>query len=85
MITYYAIREKETGNYFSGSDMGDYSPIFASGYSTPKLFSGLDLKTQIVRRKIDLDRFEIVPVYLGGKCIVSGLPYAGFPPELEEV
>ena len=83
MIIYYAFRDKETKIYLGGTDFGDHSPRMASEYITPKMFSGLELKTELIRRRIDLDKFEIVPVVFGNGMLVSGSPYAGFPPELE--
>lgn len=85
MIKYYAFRTRNTKTYLGGTDFGDHSPRYASKYITPKIFSGLELKTEIVRRRIDLERFEIVPVVSANGILCSGSPYEGFPPELEEV
>ena len=84
MIIYYALRERDTQRFFSGSDFGDYTPLLASEYLSPRLFTNFDLKEQITRRKIDLNRFEIIPVYSGTGILASGFPFEGFPPGIEE-
>jgi len=84
MIIYYALREKSTKLFFSGSDFGDYTPFLASKFLPPRLFTYFDLKEQITRQKIDLNRFEIVPVYSGTGIIASGNAFDGLPPEAME-
>lgn len=83
MITYYAIREKQTKRYISGTDFNDMSAIPISPVLPPLLLAGFELRTQLVRRQIDRTRYEIVPICFGNGILVSGSPYEGFPPELE--
>ena len=64
MILYYAIRNKRTMQYISGTDF-NYSPprqIKASALRPPKLLTGAELNFEIKHRQINLKYYEIVTV-----------------------
>jgi hypothetical protein len=62
-VRYYAIQEKATGRYVSGTDFsradGRPHQIFASSIRPPLLFSGDRIGYEIKRRGIDLKRYEV--------------------------
>lgn len=63
---YFAFRNKKTRKYISGTDFR-YNPphqIAADKYTPPKLFTEHQIATEIIVRKINLERYEIVPVNL---------------------
>lgn len=61
---YYAIRNKQTGKYISGTDFRYRPPrqIPASEYCAPRLFADCELHAEIEYRKINLARYEVVAV-----------------------
>lgn len=61
---YYAIRNKQTGKFISGTDFRYRPPrqIPVSAYRPPMLFTGHELLAEIEHRKINLDRYEVVAV-----------------------
>ena len=61
---YYAIRNKRTGKYISGTDFRYHPPhqILESAYRPPKLFTGHELLGEIEHRKINLNCYEVVAV-----------------------
>ena len=65
-LHYYAIREKATLRYISGTDFsradGRCHQIFASLSRPPLLLSGAQLQYELERRRINLERFEVVVV-----------------------
>lgn len=63
---YYAIRNKKTGKYVSGTDFR-YSPphqISASEYRPPLLFAPKEVLIQIRHRSINTKRYELVTIYM---------------------
>lgn len=63
-MLYYAIRNKRTLQYISGTNY-NYSPphqIKASAFRSPKLFTGDELNFEIKRRAINLKYYEVVAV-----------------------
>lgn len=59
---YFAIRNKKTKKFISGTDFR-YSPprsLMANEYSPPMIFTTLNLREELKRRKINLKRYEVV-------------------------
>lgn len=65
-MTYFAIRNKRTGQYISGTDFsyrdGKPRQMLSSAFRPPRLFSGLEIDTEILVRRINLKYYEVVPV-----------------------
>ena len=65
-MTYYAIRNKRTGLYISGTchSYSDGKPrqISSSATRPPRLFSEVELRPEIRARKINLKYYEVVAV-----------------------
>ena len=65
-MKYYAIREKATGRFISGTDFsrvdGRPRQMFASPSQPPLLLSGERLGYELKRRRIDLKRYEVLVV-----------------------
>ena len=61
---YFAIRNKKTKKFISGTDFR-YSPphcIMTDEYSPPMIFTTLNLREELNRRKINLKRYEVVVI-----------------------
>lgn len=61
---YFAIRHRETKEYVSGTDFRYKPPrcIMADEYCPPKLFTKPQLEAEILHRKINLKKYEVVAV-----------------------
>jgi hypothetical protein len=70
-MTYYAIRNKKTRQYISGTDyrVSASKPcqIMSSALRPPLLISGATLQTEILVRHINLKYYEIVAVEIKEK------------------
>lgn len=69
-MNYYAFRRKKDGRLVSGTDFRYYPhhQILATEDRPPRIFSKLEVKSEILRRGINLKHYEIVEV----KIEVSG-------------
>ena len=65
-MTYYAIRNKQTRQYISGTDFsckdGKPRQMTSTALRPPRLFSGAELHSEIRSRKINLKYYEVVAV-----------------------
>lgn len=65
-MTYYAIRNKRTGKYISGTDYsckdGKPRQIMHSALRPPRLFNGVELRAEMLVRRINLKYYEVVAV-----------------------
>lgn len=63
-MTYFAIRNKKDGRYLHGTDFRHYPPtqILESESCPPKLFSEIDIDSEIRRRHISLSKYDVVKV-----------------------
>ena len=65
-MIYYAIQNKATGRYISGTDFsctdGKPRQIGSTALHPPLLLSGAELDTEIKRRGISLERYRVVAV-----------------------
>ena len=60
MITLYAIKHKEYGRFITGTDFNYTAPRqIMSVYDTPLLFTEYNLKSEIKRRHINLNRYKV--------------------------
>lgn len=63
---YYAIQNKRTGRYISGTDFSRNASkpqqIMSSDLRPPLLLNGLELNSEIKHRGISLDRYRVVAV-----------------------
>ena len=61
---YFAIRHRKTKHYISGTDFR-YTPprqIIADEYHPPKIFAKHQLEAEMLSRKINPKRYEVVEV-----------------------
>jgi hypothetical protein len=69
MMKYYAIQHKETGRFVAGTDFsrvdGQLRQIYASENRPPLLIGGERLRIELMRRHINLKRYQIVIVEVG--------------------
>lgn len=65
-MTYYAIKNIRTGGYISGTDFrcSPHRQILAGQYRAPKLFTDIDLQTELRRRQISPKTYKVVEVEL---------------------
>ena len=65
MKIFYAIRNKKNGKYVTGTDYRHYPPRqILCEERPPKLFQDITVETEINCRKINLNRYEVVPVVI---------------------
>ena len=63
-MTYYAIKRKKDGKFLAGSDYRYFPPHtrFANEYMPVKLFAEIDLDIELKKRRINLQRYQVVKV-----------------------
>lgn len=63
-MKYYAIQDRKTGRYISGTNFRGVKPrqMLSTAYRPPRLFHGEELASEIRRRHINTKHYKVVVV-----------------------